>query len=135
MRRLLGLGLLWASAAHAQIPPPTPDLTQATSCTAPCTVQITTNSYAQVNVQAAGEASGLAFTIQGTVDDGATWHNLPGVAPTVPGTFVTSFTGFGLWSVACAGYRNVRVNLTAITSGSVTFSLEASIRTNMSIGE
>ena len=77
----------------------------------------------------------LTFKLEGIQANGTAWHTLPAVVPTTPGTFVTSMNANGYWSAPCAGYAQVRVNLSAITAGTETFALEASIRSNINIGQ
>lgn len=129
--------LLLATPATAQVPPPPPDLfPAAVSCTAPCTTaMITTNGYAQVNVEATGTGGSLTFKIEGKQGNSTVWHTLPAVVPTTPGTFVTAMSANGFWVVPAAGYQSVRVNLTAIASGTETFALTASVRTNLNVGQ
>lgn len=132
-----GVLLLLTVPAVAQIAPPPPDLfPAAVSCAATCTTAtITTSGYAQVNVEATGTGSSLTFKVEGKQGNSTTWHTLPAVVPTTPGTFVTSMSANGFWVVPVAGYQSVRVNLTAITGGTETFAMTASVRTNLNVGQ
>lgn len=133
---IIGLSLAFCVASHAQMPQPFPDLTQSQSCTAACTTPvITTSGRAQVNIQATGTGATMAWTVQGTMDGGVTWQTLACVVPTTPGTFVASFSVNGYWSCSSAGWQQVRVNLSAIASGTETFALEATQFGNVNIGQ
>lgn len=132
-RWLLAL-LLLPSPAWAQFPQPWPDQIVTTSLTATGTLVLTTSGYAQVNLQATGTGSGLTFAVRGTMD-GTTWQTLPCVVPTTPGTFVTSMSANGYWSCPAAAWKQVELNLSAIGGGTETFVMEASVRSNMNIGQ
>ena len=122
--------------ARAQVPLPPQDQLFSATCAVPCTTAVVpTSGYAQVSVRATGTGAGLAFKVEASNDNGANWATLPAVVPAVPGTWVTAMAANGIWVVPAASFQRVRVNLTAIISGSETFSLAASTQTNLSIGQ
>lgn len=94
-----------------------------TALSAPGTVTVPTNGAGSVAIQATGTGAGLTFNAQGTVD-GVNYFTL---LLTVPSTCATSTSGAanGNWVVPAAGYKFVQVNLTGISSGTETFTLEA----------
>jgi hypothetical protein len=104
------------------------DRTAVASCSAICTsAGLTTTGASHVAVQATGTGVSMTFGFQGSVDGGVTWQTLPGVVPAT-GSSVTSATANGIWVVSVAGFGRMRVNLTAISSGTETFTLEATTR-------
>lgn len=133
------LGALLAatiSTAHAQVPGPPLDATTSFVCTVPCTTPvIATSGYSQVSLVLTGTGSGLAFTFEGTNNNGTTWNALPAVVPATPGTFVTSGSANGNWLIPSASWQRVRVNLASIGGGSATFALAASVGTNISLND
>lgn len=129
------LALLALGTAHAQVPGPPLDSTAAFSCTAPCTTPvIATSGYAQVSVVATGSGTSLAFTFEGTNDNGVTWTTLPAVEPATPTAYVTSGAANGAWLVPSAGWQRIRINVSGLASGTETFALAASVGTNVSLG-
>lgn len=129
------LALLALGTAHAQVPGPPLDSTAAFSCTAPCTTPvIATSGYSQVSVVATGSGTSLAFTFEGTNDNGVTWTTLPAVEPATPTAFVTSGAANGAWLVPSAGWQRIRINVSGLASGTETFALAASVGTNVSLG-
>ncbi len=78
-----------------------------------------------VGIQATGTGSGLTFNFQGTVDN-STWFAIPCVVMNATGAVVNSATANGAWTCQSAGFQQVRVNLTAISGGTETFTLNAS---------
>lgn len=131
MRALLGGLLLFGlpTMAHAQLYQGwVADRTAVGSCSVVCTtVGIATTGAAHVAMQATGTGTGLAFAWQGTLDGGVTWQPLAGVVPSTS-VSVTSAAANGVWIVSVAGFGRIRVNLTAIASGTETFTLEATVK-------
>jgi len=78
-----------------------------------------------VGVQATGSGTGLTFTFQGTVDN-SNWFTIPCVVTNATGTIVTGGNANGSWTCQSAGFQQVRVNLSAISGGTETFTLNAS---------
>lgn len=68
----------------------------------------------------------LTFTVQGSVD-GTNWLTIPIRSNVVPGLWLVSVAGTaaGIWIGTCAGFRNVRILVTAYTSGSATTVINA----------
>lgn len=129
---LLGALVSWSAAAQMSAGW-TPDLipTPAVSCSAVCTTPfVSTQGAAVVSVQATGSATGMTFSFQGTNDGGATWQTLPGVVMGATTAAVVSASADGIWIVPVAGFQRMRVNLTAISGGTETFTLEATTRPN-----
>jgi hypothetical protein len=96
--------------------------------TAPGTLTLTPIGLASVcQVAVTGTYTGLTFTFQGTVD-GTNWQNLNGYpfqANTATVNGLTTSAATGNWIVPCSGFAGVRVNVTAIASGSATFAIQA----------
>ena len=103
----------------------TTDHTQSTGLTAAGTVAVATNGCGTAYLTLTGNGAGMSFTIQGQ-DSNSNWNNIAAI--TLAGANViagTTLSANGQWLVPCAGFANVRANLTAITSGTATFSWEA----------
>jgi len=103
----------------------TTDKTQSTGLTAAGTVAVSTNGCGTAYLTLTGNGFGLSFTIQG-LDSNSNWNNISAI--TLAGAIVTAGTTLnfnGQWLVPCAGFAQVRANLTAIASGTATFSWEA----------
>jgi hypothetical protein len=128
LRSLVWLLAFWALAGPA-VAQFLPDQFFSATCTVACTTAVmSTQGMGTVSIQATGTGGSLAFTFQGTNDGGVTWQTLGAVTPSAPSTVVTSASANGIWLVSAAGFSQVRVNLSAISSGSETFTLEASTR-------
>lgn len=87
-------------------------------------------SAGTVVLTAGGSPTSPTFTIQGSSDPAdtvsagaATWTTLPAF-PVAGGSSVTSLTTTGVWAVATTGMSRVRVNLTALSGGSIIFTLD-----------
>lgn len=127
--RTLALLLALTVPAAAQVTSGwTPDITVSQSLTGTGTVIVTTQGAGSVSLLASGSGSGLTFAAQGLQGDGVTWVTLPAIPLPGQGPAVTSMGANGQWIIPAAGYQTVRVNLTAISGGTETFSLEASTR-------
>lgn len=119
---LLALALVsGADTARAAFPPASP-----TVLTAPGTVFFNIGGTQTVTLTVTGSPVGATFAIQGSSDQNpatsATWTTLQAVAVGT-GSVVTSMSGTGKWQVNTAGMTAVRVNLTALSSGNVSFLL------------
>lgn len=120
--------VLFGGAAVAQTYPsnnpsyePTAVLAPVT-LSAPGTANFNANSIGTLNVRVSGTFTGLTATVQITESRSAspTWTNV--TAYTVGGVPQSTITGTGLYRVNVAGAAQVRVNVTAISTGSVVVS-------------
>lgn len=95
---------------------------QSTGLTGTGTVSVATNGCGVATLVLSGNGSGMTFTIQGR-DGAGNWQNMPAFtfAGVVAGAG-TSLSANGAWVVPCAGFDQVRANLTAIGGGTATFS-------------
>lgn len=87
------------------------------------TAILATNGSGTVGVSATGSGTGLTFSFQGY--DGIQWITIQ-AAPINSGTVgavVTSASANGNWIINSTPYQQTRVNLTAISGGTETFSL------------
>lgn len=84
-----------------------------------------TNGVSTLYVRIAGSPVGLAATVQGTEARTGTpvWTNLS--VDTVGGVRTSAITAAGLYSVNVSGLGQVRLNVTALTSGVTTVSMSA----------
>ena len=97
-----------------------------TTLAAPGTVAVSSMGAGSVGVVATGTNTGVSFLIQGTID-GTTWFDLTAYTPAgVAVTPGTPITGDGEWIVPASGWEQVQVDLTAISTGSIIFNLNAS---------
>jgi hypothetical protein len=99
------------------------------SLAAPGTVTLSpVGMAAGVIVTLTGTFTGLTFTFQGS-PDGSTWpqslNGYPFLSSTATVNGVTTSASTGTWFVPCSGYQGVRVNVTAIASGTASFTLQA----------
>lgn len=110
-----------------------------TTFTAAGTLILGTTNGGTVIVTATGSPSGAAFTIQGSSDASsvapasATWTALP-ACPVGGGAAVTSISGTGKWAVNVAGMTRVQVNLSALSGGSIIFTMEGGPAVNCQTG-
>ncbi len=140
MKKLLGsliaLALLASpiAAALAQTYPssqpiynPTPVLTQQSiaAAAAPTTVRFVTQGLGSVTYRLSGTYTGLSATFQGSNDPvsaaSPTWTALP-ATPITGGTSIfglTSATTTGAWRLDVSGYTMVRLNVTALSTGTL----------------
>lgn len=131
--------LLWvvlllgvAASLHAQQSPTTGNLTAASSsCLVTNCIQL------QVTTTVGGATIQLSGTWSATVQFEATNDNVTWVAinvmPSNSSTAVSSATGNGIWQFNPAGYTNIRVRVSAYTSGTVVATAQlsnASARSN-----
>lgn len=108
--------------------PPNDVVSGPTNLTGTGTVVVSAQGSGSVGIIATGSGTGLTFGFQGSVD-GTNYVTIPCVVPST-GAIVTSASANGTWTCQAAGYQNVRVNLTAISSGTETFTLNASAGSN-----
>lgn len=101
-------------------------LLPAATLTAAGSVVFQTNGQATLLFRVAGTNTGVAATIQGTEQRGGTpaWTNL-GVQVVGGAGRITNVIGNGLYKVNVAGFAQVRLNLTAISSGSIVVTASA----------
>jgi hypothetical protein len=82
----------------------------------------------RVVVQVNGSYTGLQFTVQGSVD-GSNWKDLAvvneGSGQLVTGTISPSDTTVGIWKVVDADGLDVRINVSAQTGGTATWTLQS----------
>jgi len=108
-----------------------PGLATTGSLAAPGQVTLNPIGAAQsVSVDLTGTYTGLTFTFQALMGDGTTWRNINGYTwQSSTGTVVGLTTSAlnGTWTVPCGGFLGVRINVTAIATGTATFALAASI--------
>lgn len=85
------------------------------------------NSAGAVFMTIAGSPSGLAAVAQGAVARSGTivWVNLP--VDQVGGVRISAITGAGTYRINSAGYAQVRLNVTALTSGATTVAFSGGI--------
>jgi hypothetical protein len=115
--------MVWDASSSAFVPQGSGYVAQTFAGTG--TLPIATSGIGTVTVQASGSGAGVAFVFQGSNDGGTTWQALPGFVP-ASGAAVTSFSGNGIWQANPAGFGLFRVNLTAIASGTETFTVTTS---------
>lgn len=108
--------------------PPNDVVAGPTNLTGTGTVSVSAQGSGSVGIIATGSGAGLTFGFQGSVD-GTNYVTIPCVVPST-GAIVTTASANGTWTCQAAGYQNVRVNLTAISSGTETFTLNASAGSN-----
>lgn len=108
--------------------PPNDLVSGPTNLTGTGTVSVSAQGSGSVGIIATGTGTGLTFGFQGSVD-GTNYVTIPCVVPST-GAIVTSATANGTWTCQAAGYQNVRANLTAISGGTETFTLNASAGSN-----
>ena len=98
-----------------------------TAFTSPGALVVAASGSGSTVVQATGSGTGLSFVIQGSVDTTPTWQSIaaytPAGAQVTPGT---ALTANGVWVVPSSGFKQIRVNLTAISGGTETFTLNSS---------
>ena len=100
-----------------------PDRSAIGSFTSPGALPIDSSGASAVAVQLSGSGAGLTGTPQATID-GTTWFTVAAMVPS-SGALVTTFSANGQWVIASAGFAQVRVNLSAISSGTETITLRA----------
>ncbi len=105
--------------------PPNDVVAGPTAFTGTGNLAVNSQGAGSVGVQATGTGAGLTFTFQGTVDN-SNWFSIPCVVTNATGSIVTGGTANGSWTCQSAGFQQVRVNLSAISSGTETFTLNAS---------
>lgn len=103
--------------------PPNDVIAGPTGFTSTNTLAVNTQGSGAVGIQATGTGSGLTFSFQGTAN-GTTWFNIP--CGDVAGNVVNSGSANGQWVCPVSGWPQARVNLTAISGGTETFTLNAS---------
>lgn len=103
------------------------DKTQATTLSAPGDVSVSVGSCAVARLTVTGTFTGVSFKVQAQ-DAAGNWSDVDIFVfnTDVPVTAGTAISSTGNWYLPCGGYQAVRAHLTAILSGSVTFSWEAS---------
>lgn len=106
------------------ISPPNDVVSGPTNLTSTGTVVVNAQGSGSVGIIATGTGSGLTFGFQGSVD-GTNYVTIPCVVPST-GAIVNGGSANGTWTCQSAGYQDVRVNLTAISGGTETFTLNAS---------
>jgi hypothetical protein len=89
---------------------------------APGTYVFTNSGNGTVAVEIRGTCTGLAATVQGTVD-GTTWTAV-NIFPVTTGTITatSAVSAAGVWRTNAAGFRQMRVNVTVL-SASCTFTM------------
>ncbi len=108
--------------------PPNDVVSGPTNLTGTGTVTVSAQGSGSVGIIVTGTGSGMTFTFQGSVD-GTNYVTIPCVVPTT-GAIATGGTANGTWTCQAAGYQNVRVNLSAISGGTFTATLNASAGSN-----
>jgi hypothetical protein len=96
-----------------------------TTLTAPGSVVFQTNSVGTLYFNLSGTNTGLAATIQGAVMRAGTltWVNLSAIQTSYG--LVTNISANGLYRVNASGFAQIRLNLTAIASGSLAVAASA----------
>ena len=115
--------MVWDASISAFVPQGSGFVAQTFAGTG--SLQIAAAGIGTVTVQASGSGGGLAFLFQGSNDGGTTWQTLPGFVP-ASGVAATSFSANGVWQANPAGFTLFRINLTAISSGTETFTVTTS---------
>ena len=88
-----------------------------------------TNGVSTLYLRIAGSPSGLAATVQGTEarqqpgNAAPTWTALP--IDIIGGVRVASISGTGLFRINVSGFAQVRLNVSALTSGATTVTMSA----------
>ncbi len=108
--------------------PPNDVVSGPTNLTGTGTVTVSAQGSGSVGIIVTGTGSGLTFTFQGSVD-GTNYVTIPCVVPST-GAIATGGSANGTWTCQAAGYQNVRVNLSAISGGTFTATLNASAGSN-----
>ncbi len=108
--------------------PPNDVVSGPTNLTGTGNVSVSAQGAGSVGIIVTGTGSGLTFTFQGSVD-GTNYVTIPCVVPST-GAIATGGTANGTWTCQAAGYQNVRVNLSAISGGTFTATLNASAGSN-----
>lgn len=126
---LAGLFALGAFAPALGDVPTSPfsDRNTIAACTAACDVPLKTTGQGTVNVSATGSGGGLTFSVQGLQADGATWVTLPAYNEGTQTSTLSALSANGSWIVSSGGYEQVRVHLTAISSGTENIALNGAV--------
>jgi len=104
-----------------------------TTLTAPGTVSMNLNNIGTVEMRVAGTYTGLAATMQVTESRGSSPAFTTISCTAVGGTQTASITGNGLYRCNTAGAAAARLNVTAISTGSVVVSMSGSPATGLAI--
>lgn len=91
-------------------------------------VGVSAQGSGSVGIDIRGTATGMVFNFQGSVDN-TNYVSIPCVVPAT-GAIVTGGSANGTWTCQAAGYQLVRVNMTALATGSATIVLNASAGSN-----
>lgn len=87
------------------------------------TVAVPVGTANAIGLTIQGNGSGMTAAVQGQTTPGGNWTTIP-VVPFGGGSAVTSISGNGFWTVpttvGLSAYVSVRLNVTALSSGSVT---------------
>jgi len=108
--------------------PPNDVVAGPTNFNSPGNLSVVAQGSGSTGVDIRGSGTGLAFLFEGSVD-ATNYISIPCVVPST-GAIVTGGSAAGTWTCQSAGYQNVRVRLTAISTGSVTITLNASAGSN-----
>ncbi len=108
--------------------PPNDVISGPTNLTGTGNVSVNSQGSGSVGIIVTGTGTGLTFTFQGSVD-GTNYVTVPCVVPST-GAIATGGSANGTWTCQAAGYQNVRVNLSAISGGTFTATLNASAGSN-----
>ncbi len=103
--------------------PPNDVIAGPTAFTGTGNLPVNSQGAGAVGIQATGSGTGLTFTFQATAN-GSTWFNIP--CGDVSGSVVTGGSANGQWICPASGWPQVRVNLTAISGGTETFTVNSS---------
>jgi len=120
---------LSTGAVKVQVSTPPNDVSAGpTGFTGAGTLAVASTGSGSVGIQLTGTFTGLAATFQATVDN-SNWFTVGCTTTGIIGNVVTgptSATAVGSWTCPAAGYQQVRVNVTAVSTGTATFTLNAS---------
>ncbi len=108
--------------------PPNDVVQGPTNLTGTGTVTVNSQGSGSTGIDLRGTGTGLTFTFLGSVD-GTNFVSIPCVVPST-GVIVTGGSAAGTWTCQSAGYQLVRFNLTAISGGTATITLNASAGSN-----
>lgn len=131
LKQLVVAGLLALAAfspAFADLPSsPFGDRNTIQACTAACDTALKTTGLGTINVSATGTGAGLTFSVQGMQADGVTWVTLPAYNEGTQTSTLSALSANGSWIVSAGGYEQVRVHLTAISSGTENIALNGAV--------
>lgn len=99
-----------------------------TGVAAGSTVTVNTDSLGSLGIKLSGAPVGATVLFQGSVD-GATWDNPKAYPLSVGAAGVQSATAAGDFEVNCAAFKQFRVCLSALTSGSFAVSINGTAAT------